>query len=634
MQFDTSGGKVSRLSPSLRNAMTHEKRIRDDSVTRVILALDVFLAVLFGVGCAASRLTAQQPAAPVCRCTPDRPCWPTEAEWRALGMSLHGKLEQAQSPFLACKSDATGEACTAAIRNSKNPFYLQDQPGGTQSTGWLGAWDAASSAYAVAAEDAADIVAAVNFARQHRLRLVIKGTGHDYLGRSNAPDSLLVWTHKMRRISIHDAFVPRGCDETVSSPAVTLEAGTRWLEAYQEVTVSHGRYVQGGGCTSVGAVGGFLQGGGFGSWSKKYGIAAASMLEAELVTADGKLLVANRCQNQDLFWALRGGGGGTFGIVTKATLRTHPLPNYLGVVDGRIVAKNDAAFEELLERFLLFCRERLSNEHWGETVRARRNNSLELSLTFQGMTAKEAEQVWHPFRDWIDRNANTFTIKVNFIHFPADRVWDLAFLQQHVPSAIEKDQRADQPGTRFWWAGDGDQVSTYWYTYQSRWIPLELFEGANAKNFAHTLFEASRHWSVSLHFNKGQAGAAAEAVQRGRETSMNPAVFKAAALVIVAASAPGYPGVAGHQPNQAEGEAARAGVAAAMKFIRDATPGTGSYVNETDYFEPNWQQEFWGENYEPLSRIKRKYDPEDLFSCHHCVGSERWSTDGSCKSAP
>jgi hypothetical protein len=312
-------------------------------------------------------------------------------------------------------------------------------------------------------------------------------------------------------------------------------------------------------------------------------------------------------------------------------LRTHPLPNYFGAVEGSIVAKNDAAFEALLEHFLLFYRERLSNEHWGEQVRARKDNSLQLSLNFQGMTAKEAEQVWQPFRDWIDRNADTFTIKVNFIHGPANRLWDQAFLEQYAPSAIKKDERADQPGTRFWWAGDGDQVSTYWYTYQSRWIPLELFEGAKAKSFAHTLFEASRHWSVALHFNKGQAGAAAEAVQRGRETSMNPAVFQAAALVIVAASAPGHPGVAGHEPNQAEGEGARARVSAAMKLIRDAAPRAGTYVNETDYFEPNWQQEFWGENYKRLLEIKRKYDPEDLFFCHHCVGSERWSTDGFCK---
>src|SRR5205823_7050238 len=127
--------------------------------------------------------------------------------------------------------------------------------------------------------------------------------------------------------AMHGAFVPQGC-AVPASPAVTVEAGTRWLEAYQEVTVRGGRYVQGGGCTSVGAAGGFMQGGGFGSWSKRYGIAAASLLEAEVVTADGEVLVANACQNQDLFWALRGGGGGTFGVVTRVTLETHELPNF------------------------------------------------------------------------------------------------------------------------------------------------------------------------------------------------------------------------------------------------------------------------------------------------------------------
>jgi len=605
-------------------------------MTRAIVAAGLFMAAFAGAGCAASRTAAPQEAAPMCRCTPDKACWPAQAEWQRLGASVHGKLEQPQSPLAPCRTDAAGEACVAALKNARNPFYLQDQPGGTQSAGWLGAWNAASSAYAVAAEDAGDIAAAVTFARQHRLRLVVKGTGHDYLGRSNAPDSLLVWTHKMRRVSMQDAFVPRGCPATeAGTPAVTLEAGTRWLEAYQEVTVKHRRYVQGGGCTSVGAAGGFLQGGGFGSWSKRYGIAAAGMLEAEVVTADGKLLVANRCQNQDLFWALRGGGGGTFGIVTRVTLKTHPLPSYFGAVDGSIVAKDDAAFKELLERFLRFYRERLSNEHWGEQVHVRRNNSLQLSLTFEGMTAEDARQTWQPFRDWVERNRGTFTMKVDFIQIPADRIWDSAYLNEHAPGAIQMDQRTDRSADGFWWwAGDAEQVSMYWYAYQSRWLPLDLFEPANARRFASLLFEASRHWSLGLHFNKGQAGASAEAVQRGRETSMNPAVFKAAALVIVGAGAPGYPGVAGHEPDRAEGEAAKAGVAAAMKVIRDATPGAGSYVNETDYFEPNWQQEFWGENYERLSQIKSKYDPEGLFFCHHCVGSERWSSDGSCRSGP
>jgi len=599
---------------------------------RRIAPVALALAAFGGPGCSTSRIAAQQEMAPTCRCTPEKPCWPAVTDWQRLGANLHGKLEQPQSPLAPCRSDAAGEACAAAMRNARNPFYLQDQPGGTQSAGWLDAWNAASSAYALAAEDGTDIQAAVDFARQHRLRLVVKGTGHDYLGRSNAPDSLLVWTHKMRQVSMHDAFVPQGCAATMAgSPAVSVGAGTRWIEAYQEVTVRHGRYVQGGGCTSVGAAGGFMQGGGFGSWSKKYGIAAASLLEAEVVTADGRLRVANACQNQDLFWALRGGGGGTFGIVTRVTLRTHPLPSYFGAVDGSIVAQDDAAFKELLERFVVFYRESLSNEHWGEQVKVRRNNSLELSMVFEGMTAKEAEKVWQPLRDFVERNPRSFTMKAGFFEIPGKRMWDQGYFKEHFPGAMEGDPRPDRAADLFWWAGDAEQVSAYWYAYQSRWIPLELFQGANAKRLAGLLFEASRHWSVGLHFNKGQAGAAEEAVKRGRETSMNPAVYEAAALVIIAAAGPGFPGVPGHEPDKAKGEMAKAGVAAAMKVIRDATPGAGSYVNETDYFESDWQQEFWGENYARLSQIKRKYDPEDLFFCHHCVGSERWSKDGMCR---
>ena len=81
------------------------------------------------------------------------------------------------------------------------------------------------------------------------------------------------------------------------------------LHAYQAVTTGAGRYVQGGGCTTVG-VAGLVQGGGFGSYSKTYGIACAGLLEAEIVTADGKVRIVNAAQEPDLYWALKGGGGG------------------------------------------------------------------------------------------------------------------------------------------------------------------------------------------------------------------------------------------------------------------------------------------------------------------------------------
>jgi FAD/FMN-containing dehydrogenase len=547
------------------------------------------------------------------------PCWPAPDEWRALAAKLKGTLEQPRSPFAPCLADATSDACKTALDALKNPFYVQDQAGGTQSSGWYGAWTAAPSAYAVAAETTSDVVAAIDFARRHNLRVVIKGTGHDYLGRSNAPGSLLIWTHRMRKVTVADAFVPRGCAPP-GTPAVTVEAGTRWIEAYQEVTGKHRRYVQGGGCTSVGAAGGFLQGGGFGSWSRKYGIAASNMLEAEVVTADGRIVVANACQNQDLFWALRGGGGGTFGVVTQVTLRTHPLPNFFGSASGKIGAKTELAFKELVERALAFYRDSLNNEHWGEQIRIRRRNELEISMVFQGMTAKEAEQVWQPLRAWADARPDQLTVELHFGDIPGEKMWDRDFAEQHFAKDIVADARPGELSTLFWWKGDGEQVGAYWYAYQSRWLPLNRFAPASIGQLADLLFRVSRHSSLELHFNKAQAGAAPDAVARGRQTAMNPAVFDAAALVIIGARGDAQPGV--REPDAARAEKSRSDVSAAMRLLRDATPDGGSYVNETDYFEPDWQRSFWGPNYPKLLAIKRKYDPSGLFTCHHCVGSE------------
>ena len=587
------------------------------------------LALGAAAACGGAPRTDEPPAtataavpATAARCRPGQPCWPTDAAWKALAGQLHGRLEPVQLPLEPCREAVTGPACAAALAAVGNPFYLQDQPGGTEVSGWLDAWAPAPSAYAVVAHGAEDIATAVRFARAHRLRLAIKGTGHDYLGRSSAPDSLLIWTHEMRDVTVDDAFVAHGCPDAAPTPAVSVGAGTRWLEAYRAVTVEHGRYVQGGGCTSVGAAGGFLQGGGFGSWSKKYGIAAAGLLEAEVVTADGQVVIANACQHPDLLWALRGGGGGTFGVVTRATLMTHPLPDRFGHVGGTLTATSDAAFRELLEHFVAFYRDRLSNEHWGEQVTVRGDNTLELSLAFEGMRAPDAEQVWQPLRAWIEQHPDRFHIELSAVDVPANQMWSYAFFHQYAPSVIRTDERPGAAPGAFWWAGDGDQVHVYLHAYRSRWIPLDRFDPAHAGELAAALFEASRQFAVGLHINKGQAGASADALARGRQTSINPAVFRAALLAIIATGGEGTPGVPGHEPDLARARADRDRIAAAMQPLVAITPDAGSYVNETDYFEPGWQRAFWGDNYPRLLAIKHTYDPDNLFTCHHCVGSE------------
>src|SRR5690606_20308492 len=102
----------------------------------------------------------------------------------------------------------------------------------------------------------ADVVAAINFARTHNLRLVVKGGGHSYQGTSTAPDSLLVWTRQMNDVVVHDNFISAGGKGVVApQPAVSLGSGAMWIDAYHAVASQGGSYVQGGGCTTVGVAG-------------------------------------------------------------------------------------------------------------------------------------------------------------------------------------------------------------------------------------------------------------------------------------------------------------------------------------------------------------------------------------------
>ncbi|MFZ0020381.1 MAG: FAD-binding oxidoreductase, partial [Acetobacteraceae bacterium] len=267
------------------------------------------------------------------RVRPSDPAWPSAVSWETLNRSVGGHLINVQPLLASCTSP---NECQDVLEAVKNPYYVGDQPAGTQTAGWVDAWMSAPSIYAVAARTTEDVVAAVNFARENRLRLVVKGGGHSYQGTSDSADSLLIWTRAINSIELHDAFVPQGCEgRQAAQPAVTVGAGCVWMHVYDAVTTKAGRYVQGGGCATVG-VAGLVQSGGFGSFSKNFGTAAGGLLEAEMVTADGQVRIANACTNPDLFWALKGGGGGSLGVVTRLTLKTHPLPNFLGGAFGNI----------------------------------------------------------------------------------------------------------------------------------------------------------------------------------------------------------------------------------------------------------------------------------------------------------
>jgi len=550
--------------------------------------------------------------------------WPTAQDWEHLKSQVGGNLVKPADLFSVCAADTNGAGCTAATKELSNPYFIGDQAGGTQVSGWLNAWSPKPSAYAVAAHTAEDVVAAVNFARTHKLRLAVKGGGHSYQGTSNTPDSLLIWTRPMHAITLHDAFVPEGSRDA-PVPAVTIEAGAMWVDAYDTVTTKAHRYVQGGGCMTVG-VAGLIQSGGFGSFSKRYGTAASNLLQAEVVTADGRLRIVNAHQDADLFWGLKGGGGGSLGVVTKVTLRTHDLPDRFGYVGCKISVRAPDDFRRLLARFVDFYADSLFNSHWGEGITFG-ENILDISMVSQDLSTEDVRAVWKPFLDWVAQDA-AFSATPRISTDNASSYWDVQAMRKSGSHAVMFDDRPGANPAHGWWNGDEEQVGMFLYGYDSLWLPKFLLEPGARAGLTEALVEASRRMLIRLHFNKGLAGGTPEAIAAARDTATNPKVMGAFCLALIATGgASRYPGL--KSPND-EAKAANDAKAVdqATAILRAIAPDAGSYVSESNFFNADWGHEFWGDHYPRLKAVKAKYDPEGLFTVHHGVGSEAWSDDG------
>ncbi|MGH6991955.1 MAG: FAD-binding protein [Caulobacteraceae bacterium] len=537
--------------------------------------------------------------------------WPDEAAWARLSAAVGGRLSNGQLPDLA-KAKAEGVLL--------DPYWISAHPGVTESSGWLDAWRSTPSAFVLAAESPADVAAAVRFARAHGVRLAVRSAGHSYLGLSCAPGSLLVWLHPLGEVEVHDAFTPQG-GSGPGVPALSAGGGAIWMHAYQAASVKAGRYVQGGGCTTVG-VGGLVLGGGFGSYSKAFGLAAASLLEAEIVTADGTVRTVNADRDPELFWALKGGGGGTFGIVTRFTLATHELPASFGSTQGRFQAKSEEAYGRLIAAFLDAYAANLHNPHWGEQIHFSPERQLSISMVFQGLTGAQAHAAWAPLVNFVAAHPEDYSVEQPFaaMPLPAREFWNESFLARFAPQAIERDTRPGALPGDYWWAGDSGQVGVFWHAYASAWLPERLLDPAERPRLVSAIAAASQFYGFALHFNKGLAGASGEVREAALSCATNPQVASAFALAIIADAGP--PLYFGVQPNLVEARARAKLVHSAMAALLLAAPGAGSYLNETDYFQADWRRAFWGENYPRLLRVKHRVDPERLFEVHHGVGSE------------
>ncbi len=528
-------------------------------------------------------------------------------KWAALRREVGDALIDIRSPLVEC-AERHGAGADALFAALKNPYYLSDEPSLTQTLGWLDAWTSKPSLKGVAASTAADVAAAIEFARTNHIAPVIKGGGHSYLGNSNRAGSLLIWTHRMRQIELHEAFRPVGLPSVETGvPAVSVGAGCLWSEVYHKVSVENGRYVQGGGCMTVG-VGGLVLGGGFGSLSKQFGTGAANLLEAEVVTADGRVRIVNRSRDPDLFFALRGGGGGTFGVVTRLTLKTHALPSTIGAMFFDVTAIDDDKWRGLVLHMIDFYRTALFNATWGEQIAFSPGRRMSISMVCHSLTQAEIERVWAPFIAWVNSRPESFKLAGDplAISVPGRGFWDPDLLRK-VPGIVLQDNRPGAPSSNVFWKSNLGEAGQVIHAYKSAWLPKSLLTSARRAELAEALIRSSAIWTVSLHTNKGLAGGSREAIANTRETSMNPDVLDGFALLICAAEEdPAYPGIPGHQPNVLAGRHAATRIAEAMREIYAVAPNAGSYVSESNYFQRSWKRAYWGSNYDRLARAKRK----------------------------
>jgi hypothetical protein len=185
-----------------------------------------------------------------------------------------------------------------------------------------GAWNLAADqrpAAVVFAESAADVVAVVDFARENSLHVTTQGTGHFATTLGSFADTILLKTSRLRGVEIDP-----------ETRTARVEAGVLWEEV-SLAAAEHGLAALAGSSPDVGVVG-YTLGGGLGWLARRYGLAANSVVAVELVTADGRHVRADRDNEPDLFWAVRGGGG-SFGIVTAIEFALYPVPEvYAGVL--------------------------------------------------------------------------------------------------------------------------------------------------------------------------------------------------------------------------------------------------------------------------------------------------------------
>ncbi|KAL2149832.1 hypothetical protein VTH82DRAFT_7508 [Thermothelomyces myriococcoides] len=550
---------------------------------------------------------------PRCKAVPGSPNWPSPGEWKRLNESLAGRLLRPTPPGAVCHSGEGADEspeCTAVREQWSNYEFHQNDP---VSVFWnnfandtclpFPGAPCSGQGYPVFVINATEprhVQLGVQFAKKHNIRLVVKSTGHDYIGRSNAPNSLSIWTHHMKDIKTHRSFRLKGCNTTIKKPAVTVGAGTQMWDLYSALDRVNQTVVGGGGKTV--SVGGYLTGAGHGLLAPTHGLGADQVIEMELVTPNGDIITANECQNEDIFWAMRGGGGSTFGVLTSISMTTFATPRIESVLfaltttdltDHRPIFDMSAY---ILSQFPSLGDQGLSGYSFiaREIPNPFDNSSTPIggflfSGAMENSSPEEMGKLWEPIIAHVNATwPGRFEISYHTTSFPTFLAW------------FAENYDSEDAGY--------DVVSG------SRLLDREaLTANLTALSAAYERFVGPSASTAFLVSGKGVHNAR----PRGRDGNAVLPAWRSAYVHSTCGEA--YPPF-----NATAAAIAQTLVRERVDALRELAPNMGAYMNEANPEEPNWQKEFWGANYERLRAIKRAVDPDDVLWCTPCVGNERW----------
>ncbi|KAK1140587.1 hypothetical protein N8T08_010224 [Aspergillus melleus] len=559
-----------------------------------------------------------------CRCRPHEPCWPSPAEWQALNTSLHGNVVDVRPIGHVCHGDTYDPvACGQVVKLSSNGTWRASQPGAQQEHAWevslsrnetcfVHGDDASGpcgqgriARYSAMVDNAGQVQKAVKFARDRNLRLVVKNTGHDSGGRSSALDSFQILTQRLKEITFLDNFVPTTeqsdeRDARSKGRSVRIGAGVLTKELYAAAD-EHGHTVLAGECATVGFAGGYLQGGGVSTaLSPMKGLAVDLVHEFEVVTAEGELVIANELQNQDLFWALRGGGGGTFGVVTSLTM---PVFGEIPAVVSNLMfmrPERDEAFWEAVKEVLYTVRSLSVNHSSGQYWIGRAPTGdyfVRLTQFFINETdADEADGKFSALLESLQRHgiagdlqSTAYARLSSFLAIPqGEFVGGIPFHQENILIPRESYDRPEGPAQMV------DRLAALDLRPGDTWV-------------ANTL--------------GGRVATNGDVVNN----AMHPG-WRTAAILLVGNRV--FESTLKDQRNVQRRVTSVEGPV--LQSISQPSP-VAMYLNEADSELAAWQQWFWGEKYNRLREIKKKWDPEGLFIVRHGVGSEDWDDDGMCR---